>query len=249
MPATSSAAPSTSTSTTGDAASTGELDVIVVPDENGEYPPDLIVTCPSGPSFPISALDDIADIGADDPDGFLAAIETFLNSEEGVFWPQESWQLLYQGPQEAILATPYEGSLAYMFLDRVGDEWVWSGSSISGSPCELQYAVPADFNTVEWRLDPSIPEPGPNDTELHVLLTERECVSGQEIGDRLVGPQIVLTEADVRIVFAAEPPPGDAFNCQGNPETPYTVELPEPLGDREIIEAMGIGISLEDYLR
>jgi hypothetical protein len=59
----------------------------------------------------------------------------------------------------------------------------------------------------------------------------------------------VITDTDVRMVFAAEPPPGDAFQCQGNPETPYTVELPEPLGDREIIEAMTIGISLEDYLR
>ena len=248
-PATSTEAPSTSTGVKGDGVSGGELDVIVVPDENGEYPPDLIVTCPSGPSFPISALDDIADISADDPEGMLAAIEPFLHSEEGTFWPQEGWQLLHQGPQEAILVTPFEGDLAYMFLDREGDAWGWSGSSINGNPCELQYAVPAGLNTVEWRLDPAAPEPGPDATDLHVLLTERECVSGQEIGDRLVGPQIVITDTDVRLVFAAEPPPGDAHDCQGNPETPYTVELPEPLGDRAIIEAMAIGIRLEDYVR
>jgi hypothetical protein len=234
----------------GEVVSTGELDVIVVPDEKGEYPPDLIVACPSGPSFPISALDDIADISADDdPDGMLAAIEPFLDSEEGSFWPQQGWQLLHQSPREAILVTPSEGNLAYMHLDREGDEWVWSGSSINGNPCELQYGVPASLNTVEWRLDPSAPVPGPDATDLHVLLIERECVSGQEIGDRLVGPQVVITDTEVRMVFAAEPPPGDAFDCQGNPETPYTVELPEPLGDREIIEGMAIGISLEDYLR
>jgi hypothetical protein len=81
-----------------------------------------------------------------------------------------------------------------------------------------------------------------------VLLTERECVSGQEIGDRLVGPQIVMTDSSIRIAFAANPPEGDAFTCQGNPETPFVLELPQPIGDREIIEGYGIGIQLEDYL-
>ncbi len=248
-PTTSTEAPSTSTSVVGEGVATGELDVIVVPDENGEYPPDLIVACPGGPSFPIGALDDIAVISADDPDGMLAAIAPFLDSEEGAFWPQEGWQLLHESPQEAFLVTPFEGSLAFMFIEREGDDWVWSGSSIDGNPCDLQYALPERLNTVEWRLDPSAPAPGPDATDLHVLLTERECVSGQEIGDRLVGPQVIITETDVRIVFAAEPPPGDAFDCQGNPETPFTVELPEPLGNREIVEGMAIGISLEDHLR
>lgn len=222
--------------------------MIVVPDGNGEYPPDLIVTCPGGPSFPLAALDDIADIGADDPDGMLAAIEPFLDSEEGAFWPQEGWQLLHQSPMEATLVTLFEENVAYMFLDREGDGWVWSGSSMNGNPCELQYAVPASLNAVDWRLDPSFPAPGPDALELHVLLTERECVSGREIGGRLVGPQVVVTDTDVRLAFAAEPPLGFGFTCQGNPETPYTVELSERLGDREIIEAMAIGISLEDYL-
>ena len=226
------------------------LDVIVVPDQNGAYPLDLIATCPSGrPSFPISALDDIAVINADDPDGMLAALEPFLDSEEGVFWPQDGWQLLHRGAQEAILVTPFGGSVAFMFLDHEADGWVLSGSSSHGRPCELQNAIPANLNTVEWRLDPSAPAPGPDATELHVLLTERECVSGQEIGARLVGLQLVITHTDVRMAFAAEPPPGDAFTCQGSPETPYTVQLTEPLGEREIKEAMSIGLRLEDYLR
>ncbi len=241
--------PARSTTSVGSDDSIGALDVIVVPDETGEYPPDLIVACPGGPSFPISALADIAEIGPDDPDGMLAAIAPFLESEEGVFWPQDGWHLLYDSPREAILVAPLEENLAYMFLNREGDEWAWSGSSANGNPCVLQYAVPASLNTVEWRLDPSTPEPGADTTELHVLLTERECVSGREIGDRLVGPQVVITDTDVRLAFAARPPPGDAQTCQGNPESPFTVELPERLGDREIIDAMSIGISLEDFVR
>ncbi|MGH3649413.1 MAG: hypothetical protein ACRDU9_01790, partial [Acidimicrobiia bacterium] len=73
-------------------------------------------------------------------------------------------------------------------------------------------------------------------------------VSGQEIGDRLRGPQIVMTDSQVFIAFAAEPPPGEAFDCQANPDTPYTVELSDPLGARQLVEGLAIGISLEDYL-
>ncbi|MDP2624290.1 MAG: hypothetical protein Q8Q29_10890 [Actinomycetota bacterium] len=244
---TSAPAPSTSTSSP-DFVSTGELDVIVPPDENGDYPPDLMVTCPIGPAFPLGAIYEIELIDPDDPDGMLAAIEPFLSSEEGPFWPQEGWQLLHQTSEQAILVTLSGGGLWYMYLSREDDAWRWGGSSSSGRPCDLQFAMPAGLNTVGWVLHPSAPEPGPETTELHVLLTEQECVSGQEIGDRLVGPQVVMTDTEVRLAFAAERPPGDAQTCQGNPETPYTVELPEPLGDREIIEAMSIGIRLEDYV-
>ena len=249
VPATTSTeTPTPSTSVRRDVVSTGELHVIVAPDENGEYPPDLIVTCPHGPRFPLGALDRIAPISDDDPDGMLAAIAVFLDSEEGAFWPQEGWQLLHQGAQEAILVSRFEPGLAFVFLDKDQNAWVWGGSSIPAVPCDLQYTVPAGLHHVEWRLDPSVPDPGPHDTELRVVLTESACVSGQKIGDRLVGPQTVITATSVRIAFAATPPPGDAFDCPGNPETPYTVQLPQPLGDRKIIEAMSIGLSLEDYV-
>ena len=194
VPATTSTeTPTPSTSVRRDVVSTGELHVIVTPDENGEYPPDLIVTCPHGPRFPLGALDRIAPISDDDPDGMLAAIAVFLDSEEGAFWPQEGWQLLHQGAQEAILVSRFEPGLAFVFLDKDQNAWVWGGSSIPAVPCDLQYTVPAGLHHVEWRLDPSVPDPGPHDTELRVVLTESACVSGQKIGDRLLGPQTVIT--------------------------------------------------------
>jgi len=253
-PATSTVAPTTSTlapstSTTAPAyISVGDLDVIVPPDENGQYPRDLMVTCPNGPAFPLGAIYEIAFVPPDDPDGMLAAIEPFLGSEEGQNWPQDGWQVLDETEETVILVTHANGTLAYMFLDRDGDSWRWGGSSISGGPCDLQFAIPEGLNTVGWRLDPSKPGPNADTTALHLLLTERECVSGQEIGDRLVGPQVVMTDSEVRLAFAADPPPGDAQTCQGNPETPFTVELPEPLGDREIVDDMSIGIRLEDHV-
>jgi hypothetical protein len=108
--------------------------------------------------------------------------------------------------------------------------------------------VPEGINSVDWRLDPARPAPEPASGTIAVILNERPCVSGQEIGDRLLGPQVVMTDTQVFIAFAAERPPGDTFDCPGNPETPFVVELPEPLGDRELIEGLQVGFDLEDYL-
>lgn len=229
--------------------SAGNLDVIVPPDASGEYPPDLIVACPSGPSFPVSALEEIPLLAEADPGGVAEAISGFLESEEGVFWPQDGWRILHKTDDEVLLvARTDEGPLAFMTVSRDGSAWSWSGSSMAGDECRLQFTVPEGLNTVQWRIDPDAPDLEPSSTEVEVILNERECVGGIEIGDRLVGPQIVMTEAQVFLAFATEPPPGDAFTCQGNPDTPYSVELPEPLGDRELVEDLEIGISLEDYV-
>ncbi|HEX9847483.1 MAG TPA: hypothetical protein VGB33_03605 [Acidimicrobiia bacterium] len=239
-----SLAPTTSTST----PPVDALEVIVAPDETGTLPPELRVGCPFGPSFPLGALAGIRPLEEADPGGVAEAVQPFLAGEEGRFWPQDGWLILHETREHILLVARDEnGSLAHMSVSRSQDGWMWDGAS-SGGPCPLQFLVPEGLNTVEWRLDPTAPAPRPADRAIPVLLTERECVSGQEIGDRLVGPQIVMIDSSIRIAFAANPPEGDAFTCQGNPETPFVLELPQPIGDREIIEGYGIGIQLEDYL-
>jgi hypothetical protein len=133
-----------------------------------------------------------------------------------------------------------------MEVSKESGRWMWAGSQ-SGGPCPLQYTVPAGLNTVSWRLDPTAPAPGPESIEISVILNERECVGGQEVGERILGPQVVMTESAVHLAFAAEPPPGAAFDCQGNPDTSYVVELSEPLGDRILMEGLATGLDLEDY--
>ena len=228
-------------------ASTEDVEVVLIPGE-GQLSPDLIVSCHAGPSFPLAALDRIVPLSEGDPGGVTEAIALFLESAEGQYWPQDDWQILHTTQNEILLVHKGDGGgLAFMNVSNGGDGWKWSGSQ-SGGPCPLEYTVARGMNAVDWRLDPSASAPTPESIEIAVLITERECVSGQEIGDRLVGPQIVMTELVVRIAFAAEPPGGTAFDCQGNPETPLLVVLPEPIGERELVEGAGIGIDLEAYL-
>lgn len=222
------------------------LDIIVVPDADGNLPQDLWIGCQNGPEFQVSDLDAITPLAESDPGGVAEAIEPFLSSGEGQFWPQEDWLILRQTSAEILLVHRDDEGVAFMTVRRVDGEWMWSGSR-SGGTCPLHYLTPEGLNAVDWRLDRGSP-PDASTTSLAILVTERECVSGQALGDRLRGPQVVMTEDAVRLAFAAEPPPGDAFDCPSNPETPVTVELSEPLGEREVIEGMAIGIDLEDYL-
>lgn len=241
--------PFVETTTTDSAPSLveGGLGIIVPPGPDGALPEELEVGCQHGPTFSMSDLEQIDPLETSAPRGVAEAIEPFLSGEEGAFWPQENWLVLKEAPDEVLLVARAAEGLAFMNVMHTNGEWTWSGAS-SGGPCPLYFQVPEGLNPVDWRMDPAAPAPGPGSTEIDVLITERPCVSGQEIGDRLLGPEIVMTEDAVRIAFAAEPPPGDAFDCQGNPETPYRVVLPAPLGDRGIVEGMAIGLDLEDYL-
>lgn len=224
----------------------GSLDVIVPPDETGSFPGDLQVGCPHGPTFPFSALENIRPL-AEGGSGMVTAAGTFLGSGEGAFWPQDEWMILHSSLREAILVARADEGFMFMTLTRDLGGWKWSGAQ-GGAPCPLQHMPPSNANTVDWVLDPGAPALTPDSTSVRVLLTEQQCVSGQAIGSRLLGPQVVMTADDVRIAFAARRPPGDAHNCIGNPSMSFVVQLPEPLGDRQVIDGRGLGVSLGDFL-
>lgn len=224
----------------------GDLDVIVLPDADGTFPAQLMVNCPHGPEFPFGALEAMIPLDEAPPE-VQDAVTSFLIGEEGQYWPQTGWKVLTGGASRQLLVSGGTGSVAFLEVRRSGGEWRWSGGSSSGG-CPLEPAFPRRLNPVEWRLDPAAPSLDASSVEVVVLATEVTCVSGMPIGDRLVTPQVVMTEDSVRIALAARPPPGTAFNCPGNPESRFRIALPEPLGSRSVVEGIGIGVNLEDYL-
>jgi hypothetical protein len=79
--------------------------------------------------------------------------------------------------------------------------------------------------------------PDPASTELRLLVTESACNSGQDAEGRI--ELVALEESDDRVAVTLGVRPRDtgAASCQGNPDTPFTVSLSEPLGDREVVDA------------
>lgn len=71
---------------------------------------------------------------------------------------------------------------------------------------------------------------------MHVLVTERECASGQLPGERLQPPQIETSSDEVVVTFFVESMlvTEITVTCQGSPSIQYLLNLGEPLGNRTL---------------
>ncbi|MEA2010253.1 MAG: hypothetical protein U9N78_06075 [Actinomycetota bacterium] len=229
----------------------GDLEVIVLPDADGQLPGDTMIGCNGARMFPVSALDHVAFLSESDLPDVEEAIRPFLEGGEGAFWPQEDWRVLHRTDDHVLLVysdPAGEGPrIAFMDVDKEGDEWRWGGSSM-GDECPLEVAVHDRLGDVEWRLDPTAESLTLESTVIHVLVTGRQCSDGQPLGDRLLGPQVVVTDTEVLIAFAAQPL-GGAHTCPGNPEEPVTIELSGPIGGRVVANGLALDESLEQLLQ
>ena len=210
------------------------------PDATGEPDGVLRVGCATGPYFPVTALDAAPPLLADSAVPEVAdAIAPFLESGEGDFWPQEGYRVLEIVPEDRVqLVHPGSAEhpdLAFMGAEWTGDGWRWSGSSIPNE-CELVVEPSEEFGVVEWELDPEAAPLDATSTVIPVLATERGCASGQPMGDRFREPEVTMTDDAVLISLTVVPPEGGQ-NCPSNPSQAVDIELPEPLGDRDVRDA------------
>ncbi|WOF24556.1 hypothetical protein N8K70_07835 [Microbacterium betulae] len=110
-------------------------------------------------------------------------------------------------------------------------EWVVSSSGA----CTLR-ADTGDLNDAALALDPETPA-SPEDTTVSLLAVEQACHGGMDAAGRVEVVSLVETEAAVEVVIGVRPDESaDAWTCQSNPATPFTIELSQPLGDREIVD-------------
>jgi hypothetical protein len=88
-------------------------------------------------------------------------------------------------------------------------------------------------DTATWRLlHPA--GVGPRTTELAVGVTRLGCASGAT--GSVLDPVVEVGGAQVVITIEVEPLPDGPYECQGNETIEYVVNLPEPLGDRDLVD-------------
>jgi hypothetical protein len=75
----------------------------------------------------------------------------------------------------------------------------------------------------------------PAATEIAVAVYERACASGEPATGRIAEPEITYGDDEVVVTIRVIPRAGNQA-CPGNPATPFTVELDEPLGDRTLLD-------------
>ncbi|MEE8601165.1 hypothetical protein [Euzebya tangerina] len=86
-----------------------------------------------------------------------------------------------------------------------------------------------------WSLEPDA-DITPTTTSFVALLAEQGCHGSEPTPpERIVPPEVQVTDDAVIVTIAVIPPIGGQ-DCPGVPPAPVLVELPEPLGDRELLD-------------
>ena len=112
-------------------------------------------------------------------------------------------------------------------------------TSVSGAPV---HGAPAVWLTGAGLLAAGITGGGggvitSSSTSFTANVIRLECSSG--ITGEVLAPEIVLSEPEIVISFSVAPlAQGEGeYSCPGNPPVPYVVELGEPIGARQLIDA------------
>jgi hypothetical protein len=196
------------------------------------------VTCAGPPAFDPAVLDQPG--GAERGDGAeAAALRGALaptNTDADVALPDSGWiQVTRTGAAVKYVAQGGEGpGLAIVALTRRDGQWILDRSG----RCEVLPEIRAGLELAMWRVAAG-QQLGPETTEVDVLVTELGCNSGQDAEGRVLVDRVVSDERSVIVVMATAPR-GGAQECPDNPETPFVLNLPEPLGERVLMDGYSL---------
>ena len=203
----------------------------VIPDLDAEDP---LVSCAGTPEVRYSQLIDPPSID-DVEHPAVDVLRTELDTPGGEPLPRGRWVVINIDDDLAVFAALSSSGFGTAAVERRGDRWIFAGEA-SGRPCEPAVKLPPGLGRVEVRLDPDA-LPDPADTAINLLVTEEGCANSREMGDALKGPQVIETDDAVLVAFAVIPIAGMA-TCPGNPSTPVTIELAQPLGQRTLYDGL-----------
>ena len=190
------------------------------------------LTC-GGPSFHSDALEGLGNAETlDDP--AAATLRRHLSGGEGLGVPRAGWYEAIRTDAMALYVAENPNSVepawVAVTVEGGGDGWQVTG----WGSCILMVALAPGLGPATFRVDPEV-ELAPETTEIPVLVTERACNGGEDARGRIVAPVIEVGPEAVTVVFAVQPRGGE-HNCPSNPETPFILVLPEPLGDRVLLD-------------
>lgn len=92
----------------------------------------------------------------------------------------------------------------------------------------------SDAELARWAPAPDA-DLSPDATSIEVLVNEMACAGGTSAEGRIAPPEIVYRDEAVVVTMRVVPRAGPQ-ECPGNPDTPYTLELEEPLGERRLLD-------------
>lgn len=215
-----------------DGGATGE-DAATVTCGSSEYTATTLADAPSVTSLPAGPADAVDDAG------------------QPAFDPSKDWRIVHQSEHRVDLVRELDEPTDLggtdirthesRTLERItGATNVPNGTWLltSAGPCTQRLEADGDLGPADLTL---AAEPSPDQTTIDLLVHEQACASGQSAEGRIELVEAEETDDQIRLRIAVRPyQPGGAatgVTCQGNPPTPFTVELTEPLGERQVLDA------------
>jgi hypothetical protein len=143
------------------------------------------------------------------------------------------WRLAVRDEGGATFLTHQDGVWIYAIVTAGGNGWRASGMG----QCGLHGVVSTERGAAQWWLDDRVPSPMSDSIELPVLVQDTGCSSGCYATGRIRSPRVRYT-ADSVVIFAAVSEIGG--NCLLSPATPAVFILPEPIGDRQLLDGFHV---------
>ncbi len=141
------------------------------------------------------------------------------------------WRQLAREENEVLYAGGQPPELLTVVVRRDSRRGRWSMVTMARGA--TLRAARERIRASSFRLDP-IHEPSPRDTTLHLLVTEQTHSSGRLAHGRMLPPDLHLSDDAIVLRLFIRPIEGFQNKTVKNHETPVLVELPEPLGEREV---------------
>lgn len=148
--------------------------------------------------------------------------------------PQEKlagWRELAATEDEVLYAKGRPPHLLTVAVTR-GRREKWSVIGVSNS--RPLRASRQGIRASSWRLDPEF-ELTPDERELHLLVTEQTQATGVLADDRLLAPDLYIGPKELVLRFYVKGLEGYTGRTRRY-ETAVTVQLPEPLGERAVVD-------------
>lgn len=213
----------------GDGAPASSPEGLAVDCGGSVYHPHALADAPSVSSLPAGPAGAVDDLG------------------EPAFDPSKDWKVVHQSADRVDLVREldqpverfpgdvrtHESRTVELITDAPNvPDGTWLLTS-SGA-CAQRLVTDDDLGDADLALAEA---PAPQATSLDLLVVERACASGQSAEGRVELVELAETADQVRLRIGVRPRDVDSATCPGNPATPFTVELGQPLGDREIVNA------------
>jgi hypothetical protein len=158
------------------------------------------------------------------------ALRRFLSRGSLSWVRKKSWRLVVERNGFAEFASGrLAGELEWMYFRRHNGAWKWEGYTSDCDPSSLRRGIQA----ITWEVAEG-QKLTPETTSIEVNLGPGECSGGRGQNDRVQKPEFREQQGKLLMTLWLRPLPPGGYTCVGLIEPPLKIELPEPLGDREL---------------